>query len=159
MGFVIRPARVEDAAAIACVNVASWRHTYPHILSAAFLANMDEHEVAGRYTRGLASSTDGFFVLEVDGEIRGYASVGAPRSEEHPRDVEVHMIYQLPSEHGSGSGQAMLDAALGDRPAFLWVAEENPRAIAFYRRNGFEPDGARDVVEQWENLAEIRMVR
>jgi ribosomal protein S18 acetylase RimI-like enzyme len=141
------------------VNVASWRETYAHILSPGFLAALDVDAVAERYARGIQSPTSAFVALEVDGEIRGYAAGGAPLSEDTPRDLELYMLYQLSSEHGSGSGQALLDALLGDRPAFLWVAEENPRAIAFYRRNGFEPDGAREVAESWEQLAEIRMVR
>lgn len=69
------------------------------------------------------------------------------------------MIYVLASEYGSGAAQALLDATLGDSPASLWVADPNPRAQAFYRRNGFLPDGERTVAAKWENLAEIRMVR
>ena len=69
------------------------------------------------------------------------------------------MIYQYSRAHGSGTGQALLDAAIGDAPAYLWVAEDNPRAQAFYRRNGFVPDGAREVLAHAENLVEIRMVR
>ncbi|PZE62480.1 GNAT family N-acetyltransferase [Curtobacterium sp. MCLR17_044] len=38
--------------------------------------------------------------------------------------------------------QALLDTVLADRPASLWVAADNLRAHAFYRRNGFTPDGA-----------------
>lgn len=72
---------------------------------------------------------------------------------------ELDMIYQLASMHGSGSGQALLDATIADAPAFLWTAELNPRAQAFYRRNGFEPDGAREVRADWESLVEIRLVR
>jgi hypothetical protein len=30
---------------------------------------------------------------------------------------------------------------LGDSPASLWIANDNPRARAFYERNRFEPDG------------------
>ena len=145
MGFVVREAQVEDAAALAHVNVASWRETYAHILSPGFLAALDVDAVAARYARGIRSPTSTFMVLEVDGDIRGYSAGGAPLSEDKPRDLELYMLYQLSSEHGTGSGQALLDAVLGDRPAFLWVAEENPRAIAFYRRNGFQPDGAREV--------------
>ncbi|WP_311381148.1 hypothetical protein [Arthrobacter sp. ISL-85] len=33
------------------------------------------------------------------------------------------------------------------------------RAIGFYRRFGFHPDGAEDVLPDWEDLPEIRMVR
>lgn len=51
------------------------------------------------------------------------------------------MLYVLESAHGTGVGQMLLDAALRDRPASLSVAADNPRAHAFYRRNGFRPDG------------------
>ena len=44
--------------------------------------------------------------------------------------------------------------------AFLWVLEDNPRAQAFYARNSFGADGARDVLgADWHNLPEIRRVR
>jgi ribosomal protein S18 acetylase RimI-like enzyme len=39
------------------------------------------------------------------------------------------------------------------------VAEDNPRAQAFYRRNGFVFTGARDTIEDWEGLPEVRMAR
>jgi RimJ/RimL family protein N-acetyltransferase len=39
------------------------------------------------------------------------------------------------------------------------VAEGNPRAQAFYQRNGFVFTGARDTIEDWEGLAEVRMAR
>jgi ribosomal protein S18 acetylase RimI-like enzyme len=159
MGFLVRPPRVEDAAAVAHVNVAAWRYTYAHLLSPDFLAALDEQQFTERYKRRFADRTEGFVVLEVDGEVRGYAMAGAPESDDDPRDLQLYMIYQLPSEHGSGSGQALLDAVLGDRPAFLWVAEDNPRTIAFYRRNRFEPDGATESIERWESLPTIRMVR
>lgn len=159
MSFVIRPATTADAAALAHVNLTAWREAYAHFLSPEFLAGLSLPELHERWNRGLERGLAGTVVSEVDGDVRGYATAGAARSEEKPRDLELYMIYQLASEHGSGSGQALLDAALGDEPAFLWVAELNPRAIAFYRRNGFEPDGARMIAEQWDNLAEIRMVR
>jgi hypothetical protein len=42
----------------------------------------------------------------------------------------------------------------------LWVADENPRAFAFYRRNGFAPDGATAVQElAGTPLRILRMVR
>jgi len=64
------------------------------------------------------------------------------------------------SAHGSGAGQALLHAAVGDSPAYLWAADDNPRAEAFYRRNGFDPDGG--VERQTFHGAEmvtVRMVR
>ncbi|WP_439688481.1 GNAT family N-acetyltransferase [Curtobacterium sp. SP.BCp] len=67
------------------------------------------------------------------------------------------MLYVLARAHGSGAGQALLDAALGHRSASLWVAEDNPRAQAFYRRNGFTVDGATSSFGPIERS--VRMVR
>ena len=53
-----------------------------------------------------------------------------------PRDLELESLYVLASRHGSGAGQSLLDAVISDRPAYLWVADNNPRARAFYTRNG-----------------------
>lgn len=41
----------------------------------------------------------------------------------------------------------------------LWVALENPRAIAFYRRNGFEFDGAEETDPAAPAIIDARMVR
>jgi RimJ/RimL family protein N-acetyltransferase len=51
-------------------------------------------------------------------------------------------------------------AAIGDGPAYLWVVEDNPRALAFYLKQGFRPDGKRNrLPPEWEELPEFRMVR
>jgi ribosomal protein S18 acetylase RimI-like enzyme len=159
MSFVIRRAEATDAAALANVNLVGWRETYSPLLSPAVVAGFSEEALLQKWERGLANELAGTVVAEVEGEVRGYAAAGPGFMRENPRDLQLYMIYQLASEHGSGSGRAMLEAVIGDRPAFLWVARDNPRAIAFYRRNGFETDGTEDVYEQWENLPEIRMVR
>jgi RimJ/RimL family protein N-acetyltransferase len=39
------------------------------------------------------------------------------------------------------------------------VFRDNPRARAFYQRNGFVPDGATCTEERFPDLVEIRMVR
>jgi hypothetical protein len=39
------------------------------------------------------------------------------------------------------------------------VAEDNLKAIGFYTRFGFAPDGAEDKIADWESLREIRLVR
>ncbi|MBX3099333.1 MAG: GNAT family N-acetyltransferase [Salinibacterium sp.] len=158
MNFVVRPAVPEDALDIATVRVHCWRETYT-FLSSELLGSMDPAVREESFRDMIELELGAFVVTEVDGEIRGFASSGPPAAADAPRDLELAMIYQLASMHGSGSGQALLDAAIGDAPAFLWTAELNPRAHAFYRRNGFVADGAREVRADWENLAELRMVR
>ncbi len=140
------------------VRVASWREAYADLLPSEFLAAMDPDEQSD-YWRAAADRLADFWVAERDGDVVGFAVAGRPRDEHPPRHLELGLLYLLRTEYGSGAGQALLEAALGDRPASLWVAEGNPRAVAFYRRNGFEPDGSRQVEEQWGGMVSIRMVR
>ena len=71
----------------------------------------------------------------------------------------MHGLYVLDAYHGMGVGQALLDAAIGDRPALVWALGGSPtRALAFYRRNGFEPDGTEVPFQHW-NVPAIRLVR
>ncbi len=163
----IRPARVEDAAAVASVRVESWRHAYAHLLSAGFLAALDPAAEIDRWRGTIAAMLEQpdrgrFVVVELDGAVRGFAIAGPPRplpGEEPPREWQLFLLYLDAALYGTGAGQSLLEASVGDRPAHLWTAEDNPRAIAFYTRNGFVADGERTVSEEWENLAEIRMVR
>lgn len=68
------------------------------------------------------------------------------------------MYPTLEGFHRKGVGQALLDTAIGDRPAYHWALADNPRAHAFSRRNGFELDGVSKVDEFWQVL-EVRFIR
>ncbi|WP_461164102.1 GNAT family N-acetyltransferase [Arthrobacter sp. R4-81] len=70
---------------------------------------------------------------------------------------QLHLLYTYAAFHGSGVGTALLDTVI-DRsaPAELWVADPNPRAQAFYRKNGFLTDGA---VRIDDGVRSVRMVR
>lgn len=41
----------------------------------------------------------------------------------------------------------------------LWVAKDNPRAVAFYRRNGFDFDGVEQRDPGAPKITDARMVR
>jgi ribosomal protein S18 acetylase RimI-like enzyme len=101
-------------------------------------------------------------IAEDGGRIIGFAFVGpsfSPEGQELPRDRQVFNLYVAAAHHGSGVGQALLDATAGDGPAMLWVAKDNPRAVAFYRRNGFEFDGAEQSDPGAAKIVSARMVR
>ena len=86
-----------------------------------------------------------------DTGIVAYAQVRrnttAPACVTHPEAIELQRFYADRSVHGTGLALRLmrraLDAAreLGGRYAWLGVWERNPRAIAFYRRSGFEAVG------------------
>ena len=142
MDFEIRPARLEDARGIAEVHVRAWQQTYDHLAPVEDLArlNIDQREL--RWREILADDVTTTWVAVADGTIVGFA--GTSRGHK-TRDLELESIYLLAGNHGSGAGQALLDAAVGTEPAFLLVAADNPRARRFYERNGFLADGSEDT--------------
>ena len=50
---------------------------------------------------------------------------------------ELCSLYVARAQWGTGVADSLLEAALGDSSAFLWVFEANARARAFYARHGF----------------------
>jgi GNAT superfamily N-acetyltransferase len=98
--------------------------------------------------------------LDARNEIVGFADAGPGRDEDRPQELELFSIYTLSRTYGTGLGAALLKAAIGESSAYLWVLEANPRAQAFYSKNGFHPDGKRKLLPpDWHELPEIRMVR
>lgn len=164
MDFAIRQPTSADAPRIAELHVAAWRETYAHLLPGDFF---DEEHIQGRYSmwkRILADSRKEWAVriAERSRDLIGFAMVGPSLGfdgEDLPRDRQVYSIYVLERHHGDGVGQALLDSALGENPAMLWVAKENPRAIAFYRRNGFEFDGTEQIDPGAPSITDARMSR
>jgi len=156
----VRPAVPEDAGGVAACHVACWREAYAHLLSPGFLAAMDVAERTALW-QGRLESTSGhtFHVGLLGGEVVGFAVAGPADDDRPVRDLALFAIYIRAAHYGSGLGQALLDASVGDRPCQLWVAQDQPRAIAFYSRNGFAQDGTGRVEEHWEMMKIIRMVR
>ena len=140
--FTIRAAEPADAEAIARVHTESWWETYRHILPDHDHPAYDLGRRITMWRQNLDGAGDGTLVGVDDTGVAGFATVGPARDDEPIRDEELAMIYVLARAHGTGLGQALLDAVLGERPASLWAAADNPRALAFYRRNGFVADGA-----------------
>lgn len=155
---VVRRAVAEDAAGIAAVHIQAWREAYAHLVPAEALARLSLTQRELRWAELIPADTPHIWVALDGDRIVGWAS----NSHGHgtPRDRELEGLYLLASHYGSGAGQELVDAAIGTEPAFLWVAEDNPRARAFYARNGFVPDGAVDTHSlAGTPVQAIRMVR
>jgi len=153
----IRTAGPGDAEALARVHVRAWQESYSHLLSPGFLAALSVPRRRQMWEQVLASEQETCSLALAGGEVIGFCAVRS--GSDGPRDLQLWGLYLLASWHGTGVAQRLLDAVVGKRPCFLWVAEDNPRAHAFYRRNGFVPDGAREVAEDWEGMVTIRMIR
>jgi len=161
MSIEVRRAVPVDARGIAEVHVRAWQDTYAHLVPADSLARLSVDQRERRWGEILAPGGGSANWVATDGAtIVGFAGSSAARDSDAPRMLELQSIYLLASHHGGGAGQQLLDAAISTAPAYLWVANDNSRARAFYLKNGFEPDGAEDThsIAGTPVLA-IRMVR
>ncbi|UYN84327.1 MAG: GNAT family N-acetyltransferase [Microcella sp.] len=161
--FTLREPRLDDVERLAHVHVQAWRETYADQLPDEFFGERALEFRRSLWRRMVGDPAPGSrtVLAELHGEIVGFASAGTPVSPEQPApaSLELFMIYLLEAHHGCGAAQAMLDAVLGDEPAFLWVAAENPRAQAFYERNRFRADGLEKPDDRVPTFLERRMVR
>jgi ribosomal protein S18 acetylase RimI-like enzyme len=127
---VIRPATVEDAAAIASIQARGWRWAYGDFIAPEDMPVAAESEPAFREL--VATGT--VRVFDQDGTVVGYASVA---------DDELTSLYVDPSAQGAGVGRRLLADAeerirtAGHGCAWLYVYADNGQGRAFYERHGW----------------------
>ncbi|MBW4094276.1 MAG: GNAT family N-acetyltransferase [Acidobacteria bacterium] len=159
--FAIRPPREAEWETLADLHLATWQETY----AGQFPESEWGPEARARRIRMWKAICtdprpgDSFAVAERGGQVVGLAGAGASQDRPAPRATQLWFIYLLASDQGSGAGQQLLETVLASSPASLWVLENNPRAVAFYTRNGFLPDGTRKPSGVETAGDEIRMVR
>ena len=88
-----------------------------------------------------------FYFARIGKGVSGYLKVnfGDAQTElKNDSGMEIERIYVLKELHGKKVGQLLfekaLDLAKQSEKKFVWLGvwEENPRAIQFYKKNGFE---------------------
>lgn len=157
MDIVIKRMETEDEIrGKAYVHWKAWHEAYPGLVSSDYLDRLTLEkcgEMARRWT-------DGILVAKEQGRVIGFAGYGN-RGEEAPETGEIFAMYVLSEYYGKGVGQRLMEAALKElgsgRQICLWVLKENKRAIRFYEKNGFSPDGE-ELFSAACNAAEIRMI-
>jgi GNAT superfamily N-acetyltransferase len=161
MTVALRDAELADMAELGILQLTCWREAYSHLLSPQFFSTVTAADRGARWTQIFGQmAPPERLLLAVDGDdLVGFACGGPSVEEASPRERELYALYIRHEHYGTGLGAALLDAAIGSGPAQLWVAAENPRAIAFYQKHGFELNGDADVVEFMERMPELRMVR
>lgn len=98
-------------------------------------------------------------IAEADEQVVGFGIFGTAREDDAPMPLELHRLYVLSSAYGTGLSDRLLHALTSDKePHYLWVMEENRRAIAYYRKRGYQPDGTVEHLTNIANLPKIRMV-
>src|ERR1700682_5679493 len=139
---MVRPATLNDAEAIARVNVATWRSAYRGLLPDDFLAALDAANYAERWTRLIGEGASLVFVAEEPDGIVGFASGGRERAGEHGFEGELYAIYVLESAERRGHGHELVRAVVGAlremklRDMIVWVLRDNTSARHFYEQLG-----------------------
>jgi ribosomal protein S18 acetylase RimI-like enzyme len=146
---LIRKADLDDAAAIAHVQVQSWRTTYAGIVPDAFLAEMSEREQTARWQM-LLTDDNVVLVAERERQIMGFTIAGASRERAEGCDAELYAIYLHAVDQGLRIGTELLREtarALSDRgftSMDVWVLAENS-AKRFYLRRGAHYAAAKEI--------------
>lgn len=87
-----------------------------------------------------------FYFARLEEEVIGYLKVNFGDSQTELKDskaLEIERIYVAKEFHGKSIGQLLYDKAIevakqkSSEYVWLGVWEENPRAISFYKKNGF----------------------
>ncbi|WP_366916398.1 GNAT family N-acetyltransferase [uncultured Nocardioides sp.] len=156
----IVPPAVADAEALTDLHLDVWEEAYADLMPASVFA-----ERRARRADRVASwsgiigdgSSDNLLAWAPDHRLLGFSSTGRGRDPDDALPpLEVMALYVRASSYGTGLGHALLDAAIGDSAAYLWVLDGNARAIGFYERHGFAFDG---TTKREDVGLERRMVR
>ena len=105
------------------------------------------------------------FAIKDQSESVATCSIGAGKDEEMHGLGEMFSLYCLPQYFYKGYSKALLAHAvpelkkMGYHKIYIWVLEENYQVRAFYKRNGFTPNGNTEMVQiGGRDLVELRYV-
>jgi ribosomal protein S18 acetylase RimI-like enzyme len=136
----IRTMTARDAPSVSRLLGESWRRTYSPIMGPETTARLsDDKHAPARLAAELLDDNKMSFVAErPDGSIAGYAMAAM----DDRGDVLLDRLHIDKTEFGSGLATDLLHAVLAAHAGIpsiaLEVIEGNDRAIAFYRKHGFE---------------------
>jgi len=151
-----RIATVEDAVSLAEISRTTFYDTYQ-----AYNTKEDmemfllEHFSIDLVIEEL-KRTDNIFLLVYDNEqLCGYAKLSESKTTDQLKDfqaLEIARIYSIKEKIGKGIGKILIERCVtiarqkNKQMIWLGVWKQNPRAIAFYQKNGFEIFGEQDFV-------------
>ena len=156
MDILIKPMETDDEIrGKAFVHWKSWQESYRGIVDDGYLDRMtlaQTEEKAFRWRDNILVAKDGERVV-------GFVGYGPASGEEGTG--EIFALYVLEEYQRRGIGYALMREALsrleGCRVVVLWALKENDKAIRFYERVGFLPDGGEKEITLGAPVKGIRM--
>lgn len=145
-----RPATSADGSALAAMARRCFAETFgAHYAPADLAAHLDKAFGPGGLAAELADPGVRVMLAEEDGAVAAFLKL-APMTlpvAHPPGALEIKQLYVLEPWQGAGVAPVLMDWAIaaardeGASALFLSVWAHNARAIAFYRRYGFEMAG------------------
>lgn len=163
MTISVRKAILQDAGAIAHVQVDTWRSTYRGIMTDEFLSSMSFEQRQRNWEAGFLNpeSVTAVFVAEDDqNHVVGFAACGPVRDNQKAFSGELYAIYVIQSLQGRGVGRRLTLSVAQDLrnrgfdSMLVWVLAENPFR-RFYEGLGGEKVLTRDIVLGGKTLKEL----
>lgn len=156
---------LDDIDAVSALRVSGWRAAYRGIVPQSYLDAMNAADDAARRRgrfKAAGNEVDNLVATDT-GTVLGWAALG-PRA--YGAVGELYALYLRPDRIGTGIGRQLMEAVRsraadrGFRRLELWALADNTRALRFYERAGFSPDGA-ERVEHYDGtpLRDVRYVR
>lgn len=143
----IRRAHGGDADSIAEVHHQAWLGAYTGVIPHRALSKMVGRR-GSTWWRNAIRRAANIMVVEIDGNVVGYATLGRNRARHLPQQGEIYELYLKPEYQGVGLGARLFSAARKELKSHglsglvVWALEENTNALSFYAGMG-----GRDVAE------------
>jgi|SRR5436190_9032774 len=145
-------ANSSHADVISSIGKQSFRDAFAHLFKNKedLLEYLEYTYHRDKILKSLEKENNVFFLAFVENVPVGFAKAKKYSLNEQIESIaqmELQKIYVLSYYHGSGAGQALLQAVIDlankVQPDFLWLDThvDNEKAIRFYERNGFRKGG------------------
>lgn len=148
MDYLIRKVKTNDEEILAYIQTESWKVAFKNIISAEVLEECTNiNDAKEMYKKILGENFGHGYILEVNEKPHAIAYWDKSREEDMPGVAEIICIHSLKDNWGKGYGTKLMERVLKDikdtgyEKVFLWVFEENHRAIKFYEAKGFDFNG------------------
>jgi ribosomal protein S18 acetylase RimI-like enzyme len=143
----IREVGLSDLSALQKISIDTFFETFsavnsPENMQKYLNENLSEEKLAEELNNPAST-----FYFAVDaGNIIGYLKVNTASAQTESVEnnaLEIERIYVVKEYHGKNIGQLLYEKAISvakeNKAPYVWLGvwEENPRAISFYKKNGF----------------------
>ncbi len=163
---VISECTARDLPEVAAVHVSSWQSAYKGLMPDEILTNLCVEKRFKNWQAVLKQSAGTLVIAIERHKVIGFLHVLDSKTSNSTSKLtsEITVLYVSPDHYRKSVGQKLIDACIshcknkGILKINLWVLSKNLNAIAFYRKNQFQPSG-RTETHNPTGLAETEFVK